>query len=200
MPKPFSESERTYIKTRLIEAARECMIRYGIRKTTVDEIVRRVGIPKGTFYLFYETKEHLLFDVFRELHDEYQGKIMSEIAAIEGDIHAENLTDLLYRMYQDLDRSEMARLMSEGEVEYLFRKLPPELNQLHAEQDDFRIEELITMVPNININKISAYRAALRGVFMSLIHKKDVGEDVFDEALRIMIRGVVIQMFEGDRK
>ena len=61
MPKRFSEEERAYIVSRLKEEAAKCMAQYGIRKTTVDEIVRRVKIPKGTFYLFYQSKEMLLF-------------------------------------------------------------------------------------------------------------------------------------------
>lgn len=35
----------------------------GVKKTTVDELVKREGIPKGTFYLFYPSKEMLLYDV-----------------------------------------------------------------------------------------------------------------------------------------
>ncbi len=31
----------------------------GVKKTTVDELVKRVGIPKGTFYLFYPSKDCL---------------------------------------------------------------------------------------------------------------------------------------------
>jgi len=197
MPKSFNDNERTHIKKRLTEEARDSMMRFGIRRTTVDEIVRRAGIPKGTFYLFYESKEHLLFEVFREIHDEYQERIMKEITGIVGDIRAETLSELMYRLYKELDRSEVARLMSEGEVEYLFRKLPPELTALHTEQDDFRVEELISMVPGTDPEKVKVYSAALRGVFITLLHKKDIGMDVFDDALRIMIRGVVNQMFEG---
>lgn len=64
MPKSYSEQEREYIKTRLKEEAAKCLAQYGVRRTTVDEIVKRVNIPKGTFYLFYKSKELLLFDVF----------------------------------------------------------------------------------------------------------------------------------------
>lgn len=74
MPKTFSDSERAYIRRRLMEEAKECLGLYGIRKTTVDELVKRVKIPKGTFYLFYESKELLFFDVFCTLHDEMQKK------------------------------------------------------------------------------------------------------------------------------
>ena len=52
MPKSYSDQEREYIKKRLKDEATKCLIQYGVRRTTVDEIVKRVNIPKGTFYLF----------------------------------------------------------------------------------------------------------------------------------------------------
>jgi AcrR family transcriptional regulator len=39
--------EREYIKKRLMEEAQDCLRLYGIRKTTVDELVKRANIPKG---------------------------------------------------------------------------------------------------------------------------------------------------------
>ncbi len=199
MPKALSEIERTYIKNRLLKEARESMLRHGIKKTTVDDLVKRVGIPKGTFYLFYESKELLLFDVFCALHDEYQEKIMDEIKQIQGEINADNLTDLIFNMYKLMDQSDIAQLMAGGEIEMLFRKLPPEISKQHAEEDKFRVEELVSMVPNMDSDRIEVFSAALRGVFLAILNKREVGEAVFDDALRVMIRGVVIQMFKGDQ-
>ena len=62
----FVKQEREYIRKRLKEEAAECLARYGVRRTTVDELVKRVNIPKGTFYLFYKSKELLLFEVIQE--------------------------------------------------------------------------------------------------------------------------------------
>ena len=56
MPKIYSETERTDIKDNLKREANILMIERGIKKTTVDELVKRAGIPKGTFYLFYPLK------------------------------------------------------------------------------------------------------------------------------------------------
>ncbi len=200
MPKTFSDSERAYIKARLMEEAEKCLDQFGIRRTTVDELVKRVNIPKGTFYLFYESKEHLIFDVFCKLHDEVQEKMMADISVIKDGIDAEKLTDLIFRLYKSLDGSYLLKLMTSGELELLFRKLPPELSKLHTDKDDFRVEELVAIVPNIKAENIRVFSAAIRGIFISLLHKQEVGEDVFDEALRVMIRGVVIQMFEGENK
>jgi AcrR family transcriptional regulator len=200
MPKTFSESERAYIKNRLMEEAKECLALYGIRKTTVDELVRRVKIPKGTFYLFYESKELLFFDVFCALHDEFQEKMMSEIAILKDGMDADKLTEIIFRLYKSFDASYMLKLMTSGELELLFRKLPPEINKLHTEKDDFRVEELISMVPGMGAESVQVFSAAIRGIFLLLLHKREVGEEVFDDALRIMIRGVVMQMFEGEKQ
>ena len=58
MPKTFTDKEREYIKKRLMEEAQDCLRLYGIRKTTVDELVKRASIPKGTFYLFSTRKSY----------------------------------------------------------------------------------------------------------------------------------------------
>ena len=200
MPKPLTESEREYIKNRLLEEATYCLERYGVRKTTVDEIVRRAGIPKGTFYLFYDSKELLLFDVFMGLHDVYQKKLMAEIMALSENLTPESLTDTVFGIYKTMENSFMLRLMTSGELELLFRKLPPEVSQIHAARDDFQVEALIALVPQISAEKVGIFSAALRGIFISMLYRQEIGGDVFDEALRVMIRGVVIQMFEGEKK
>ena len=51
------------IKERLLAAGRELFARYGLRKTTVEELARAAGIAKGTFYLFFPSKEALYAEV-----------------------------------------------------------------------------------------------------------------------------------------
>lgn len=65
--------------------------------------------------------------------------------------------------------------------------------------DDFRVEELVSLVPDMKKDDIEVFSAAMRGIFISILHKQEIGEEVFDEALRVMLRGVVLQMFEGDK-
>lgn len=47
----------------------------GYHGTTVDEIVQATGIAKGTFYLYFESKEELLVEVIENLIDETLRKI-----------------------------------------------------------------------------------------------------------------------------
>ena len=44
---------------RILDAAAELMLRWGYNKTTIDDIVKLAGVPKGTIYLHWKTREEL---------------------------------------------------------------------------------------------------------------------------------------------
>lgn len=196
MPKAFSNKEREYIKNALMEEAQNCLKLYGIKKTTVDELVKGVNIPKGTFYLFFKSKEILFYEVLCSFHDKLQADLVSELGALDKPVSAERLTELLLGLYKKLEGSFWYKIITDGDLELLMRKLPPEVARAHARKDDFSIEQLISMIPGINGNNIKVYSAAMRAIFLSMLHKHEIGEEVFEDALSLMIRGVVMQMFE----
>jgi AcrR family transcriptional regulator len=197
MPKSFTENERYYIRKRLMEETQNCLKQYGVRKTTVDELVRRVNIPKGTFYLFFESKEILFYEVLCSFHDELQNKLIQDLQALNEHVSASRLTELLLDLYKRVEGSFLYKIITDGDLELLLRRLPPELASLHAKKDDFSIEQLISMLPGIKNDNIKALSAAMRAIFLSMLHKHEIGDEVFDDALRLMINGIVMQMFEG---
>ena len=44
-----------------------------LKKTSVDQLTKAVGIAKGSFYKFYESKEILFFAVLEDIHAELYG-------------------------------------------------------------------------------------------------------------------------------
>lgn len=200
MPKTYSDTERDYIKKRLIEEAQSCLTHYGLRKTTVDEIVRRVNIPKGTFYLFYESKELLVFDVLNEYHDKIQQELGQRLSAVRQSVTAEAMSRIIFDMYKEVEASFLFKFITGGDLELLLRKLPPELSLSHAQKDDLNVEQLVSMIPGITQERIKALSGALRAIFMSMLHRNEIGEDIFEEALYLMIRGVISQIFEEAEK
>lgn len=196
MPKTFTDKEREYIKKRLMEEAQDCLRLYGIRKTTVDELVKRANIPKGTFYLFYDSKEPLFYDVLCSVHDELHADLRRRLEALDEPAAADQVTELVLGLYKKVEASFLYKFITGGDLELLMRRLPPEVARAHAEKDDFSMEQLIAMAPGIKGDSIKKYSAAMRAIFLSMLHKHEIGEEVFEDALRLMIRGVVMQMFE----
>jgi AcrR family transcriptional regulator len=183
-----------------MEEAQNCLKLYGIRKTTVDELVKRVNIPKGTFYLFYESKEMLFYEVLCSFHDELQSILIHDFQALDEHVCAGKLTELLLDLYKRIEGSFLYRLITNGDLELLLKKLPPEVALSHAQKDDFSIEQLISILPCIKKDNIKAFSAAMRAIFLSMLHKHEIGDEVFDDALKLLINGIVIQMFEGGQK
>lgn len=201
MPRTFSDSERVYIKKRLMEEAQACLTQFGMRKTTVDELVKRVNIPKGTFYLFYSSKELLFFDVFCTFHDELQAMLLRWIDELQGNINAHTVTELIFRLYKRVDSTFIYSFIASGDMELLIRKLPPEVARAHAQKDDFNMERLLSLLPGVRTEgDINIFSAALRAVFCMMLHRREIGEEVFDDAVRVMLRGVVLQLFEEETR
>lgn len=199
MPKSFTENEREYIKKSLKQEAKECLKLYGIKKTTVDELVKRVKIPKGTFYLFYDSKELLLFDVINDVQDEIQSQVIEELQVSRGNIDSEELTELLFRLYKKVENTFLLNILTNGELELLMRKLPLDTVKEHLVQDDFAIEKILGVILHKTDIDIKDFSGALRGIFMSMLHKREIGEDIFDGALKLMIRGIAIQLMEEQK-
>ncbi|MDE6971629.1 MAG: TetR/AcrR family transcriptional regulator, partial [Lachnospiraceae bacterium] len=136
MPKSYSEQEREYIRKRLKEEAAKCLVRYGVRRTTVDEIVKRVNIPKGTFYLFYKSKELLLFEVIQEQQENVNRKLYQTISGIANtEFSVEVLTDVIFKFYKMTEEMLILRSIDVKEVELLVRKLPREIVEEHFQDD-----------------------------------------------------------------
>ena len=196
MPRSFTEHEREYIKRRLKEEAKECLSLYGIKKTTVDELVKRVNIPKGTFYLFYDSKELILFDVINDVQNEIQSQIVTELHALNGNVDSEKLAELLFMFYKKAETTFFLNILTNGELELLMRKLPLDIVDEHFVQDDLIIEKILSVMPHKPDIDAKILSGALRGIFLSMLHKREIGEDVFDGALKLMIKGIAIQLME----
>lgn len=194
MPKKFTETEKEYISKRLKEEAITCMSTYGIRKTTVDELVKRVNIPKGTFYLFYVSKELLFFDVITDLNKEIQGHLLQKITELKDNVTVDWLTDVIFDLYQQVNRTGLLHVLVNGELDYLMRKLPEEAVKQHMDMDDSSMKQLFAFIPGADEKDIEVFSGALRGVFLTMLYRREIGNEIYDEALRIMIRGIVLQI------
>lgn len=195
MPKCYSDQEREYIRKRLKEEAAACMGQYGIRRTTVDEIVKRVNIPKGTFYLFYKSKELLLFDVIQEQHELVNQKLYQAVSDLAGsEISAEKITDLVFEFFKMTENMLVLKQLDASEVELLVRKLPREVVEEHLQDDTDTIEKLFSLLPVKKEVDIKTISAAFHAIYYATLHKKEIGEDQYDQALWMLIFGVVLQI------
>jgi len=75
MPKAFTQSQKDQVKLNLLKKGRELFIKYGLKKTSVDDLVKAAGIAKGSFYNFFESKEAL----FLAVHEASEEKLRTDL-------------------------------------------------------------------------------------------------------------------------
>jgi AcrR family transcriptional regulator len=197
MSTAFSDNEKELINLKLIEVAEECLKKYGVRKTTVDQIVQMTGISKGSFYNFYPKKEILFFTVL----EEYQKSIIENLTKKlrkEDNIGIDEFSELLYELYQDVRQSFIMTIIQNDEFEYLMRKLPMELIINHHSLDDIFTNQIFSYIQVKDSVDVDVVSASLRAIFMSMIHIEEIGKKNFDDALKLLIRGLAQQIIKED--
>lgn len=198
MPKAKSQQERISIKLRLMEVAEEQLKHREMRKISVDELVSETKIAKGTFYLFYESKEMLFYDVFRKRHDEIQDRFVSSMANHPTRMGILEMTDLILSLYRDLKSSFLMNFAMRGDLEVLMRSLPPEQIQDHLDRDLFSMRQLQSVFSNLSDRQMQVYTAAFRIALVSVMHQNEIGKDEYDDALYCTLKGIVREMFEAN--
>ncbi len=72
MPKiSLSEEQKENQRKILLAKGKELMLQYGIKKTTVDDIVNACRIAKGTFYLYFNSKEEFFCRLIIDINQHF---------------------------------------------------------------------------------------------------------------------------------
>lgn len=195
MATAFDDNEKELIRKKLKEAAEECLLKYGVKKTTVDQLVQMAGISKGSFYSFYSAKEVLFFIVLEEYQKSIISELINKLKEIDN-IGVDEFTELIYGLYQEVRQSFIMSIIQNQEFEYFIKKLPKELILEHHLLDNAFTKELFSYVKiKGNVDIVSA---SLKAIFMSMIYIVEIGEKEFDSVLRLLIRGVAQQIIVED--
>ena len=196
MSKKFTENERELIRQKLKDAAMDCLQLYGLRKTSVDELVQRATISKGAFYSFYASKELLFFDVLLDFHETVEQLSMERLAQLPQPITANSLADFLSELFHVAEGTVFLKLMQTGELELLMRKLPDEVVREHQAHDVDFSTRMAQLLPNQSEEQSALFAAGMRGLFLLLMHRREVGSELFPEVLHKLILGFCKQFID----
>ena len=74
-------SDRKLREERILDAATTLLVRWGYRKTTIDDVAREAGVGKGTIYLHWKDKNDLFRAAIWREQQRYSEETMRRIAA-----------------------------------------------------------------------------------------------------------------------
>lgn len=126
LPKSFSENEKNNIKKILIDSCKSSWVKYGYKKTSIDELCEKAGISKGAFYLFYQSKEQLFCETIKIVqHDLYA--LIEEILLEEQSKYG--VAKALKAIYTEYDQSSFLYDTSSIDFTSFINKLSNEERQ-----------------------------------------------------------------------
>lgn len=103
------------IRLRILRSATELFMEKGYGPTTVNEIIDRADIAKGTFYHHFNSKEGLLSEVADRIKDKYMSA-MFEAASLPG-LDSMQKFEAIERAIADVEETDwIGRELQDGQV------------------------------------------------------------------------------------
>ena len=190
----FTEEQNETIRRDLIREARCCGVTVGMRKTSVEQLTEAVGISKGSFYKFFDSKELLFFAVLEDIHTECFAaaqKSLQENAAIDP---ASRTAAAILAACRWLSETK-AFVFIENDAEFLLHRLPEEVKTAHYHDDETHIRLLLEKYDLVPNRGISLAAATVRGLILTVSHKEQIGE-LYPQVLEALVYGACRELFK----
>ena len=190
----FTEEQNETIRRDLIREARCCGVTVGMRKTSVEQLTEAVGISKGSFYKFFDSKELLFFAVLEDIHTECFAaaqKSLQENAAIDP---ASRTAAAILAACRWLSETK-AFVFIENDAEFLLHRLPEDVKTAHYHDDETHIRLLLEKYDLAPNRGISLAAATVRGLILTVSHKEQIGE-LYPQVLETLVYGACRELFK----
>ncbi|WP_134684319.1 TetR/AcrR family transcriptional regulator [Brevibacillus migulae] len=184
MPK-FTESEKEEIRRSLLTKGKELFLKYGLAKTSIDDIVQACGIGKGSFYKFYSSKEELFYAIVKEeerVRDQALGSLFQ--AHPSSTELVRSFFETCFRMAEE--NPFLQHMFKEGEYERLLRKLPKHVVEESSRADDEKGRQAIEALMSSGVFREQDPElivGILKAVLLLRLHKEKIGEELFPRVM-----------------
>lgn len=181
MPKAWDEREKEVVAHELMEQGRRLFEKFGLRKTTVDEIAKAAGISKGAFYLFHKSKEELYFAILESTEGELRERVYGNLSHPRQS-RRESFKEFLRASIRLLVETPLYGRIASEDLQLLTRRLPSGLLEEHLRRDEDYLagflEEWVRKgwMRDIGMDAISAL---IRSFVYFAIHRDEIGESEF---------------------
>ena len=191
----FTAYETEQLRKALLKETRHCAVTLGMKKTSVDQLTKAVGIAKGSFYKFYESKEMLFFAVLEGIHAELYGVADQALREADGLPPSERAAKAVLAVCRRLsDTGDMVFI--ENDAKLLLQRLPEDIKNVHYHDDETHIRLLLEkydLVPRRCGTSLAS--ATVRGLILTVSHKEQIGE-LYPQVLETLVYGACRELFE----
>lgn len=190
----FTDEQNEMIRRDLIREARRCGVTIGMRKTSVEQLTEAVGISKGSFYKFFDSKEMLFFAVLEDIHTGGFTAAQRALRENASTSPADRAAEAILAACRWLSETR-ALVFVENDADFLLRRLPGGVKQAHYHDDETHIRALLEESGLQPKGGIALAAAAIRGLILTVSHQEQIGE-LYPQVLETLVHGACRELFE----
>lgn len=149
MPKIFKEEDRNIIRDKLVQNGLESLSKKGYKATSIEEVARKTGIAKGTFYNFFPSKEEFFYEVMIFIRDSRRNELNNFFTS-KKTLKREDIVNFLCSYVQE---KNVHHYFSAEELKLIFRRIPDQ--QMKANSDSINFADVLlteNSIVNSNVN------------------------------------------------
>jgi AcrR family transcriptional regulator len=203
-----TQSEREDTRALLLEAAAKLIAKLGYRGTTVNDVVARAGLSKGTFYWHFRSKHDLLLAVLDERFDRPVRELaeLLETAPAQEDMAPEasrRFLELVGRRRETvvLEHEYRSLAVRDPRLRARYRRRQEALRDVLAAGLDARAKQLgAPPFSTASRDVATAYLALGSGLAVErLIDPPAVPDDLLGEIVALVYQGLVARAGQASR-
>lgn len=192
MPKTFSDEEKIIIVRGLLDACKKNWVEKGYKATKISTLCQSVNISKGAFYIFFESKEDIFYQVFKQTQKDLYENIEKHLS------NNQNKNGIVYGMKEIFDiycSSPFIYDTQSLDFQYFIGKLD---KKQCSEMNDttYELTKFLFQKPFLKFKINENLAISLLTVMLSTISQKD--KLLYDEkkVFNFMIDNLINEIFE----
>ena len=165
-----------------------------MRKTTVEQLANAVGISKGSFYKFFDSKELLFFAMLEDIHTECFAAAQKSLQKNAAFLPADRAAAAILAACRWLSETK-ALVFIENDANFLLHRLPEEVKTAHYHDDKIHIRTLLEAGGLQPKGGMALAAATVRGLILTVSHQEQIGE-LYPQVLETLVYGACKELFE----
>ncbi|GAA0076010.1 TetR/AcrR family transcriptional regulator [Clostridium sp. CTA-5] len=192
MPLIFDEETKKHLRKQMLENGFQLIKLYGLKRTTVEDITKKSGVAKGTFYNFFKNKEDFVYEIIifkRDKAKEEFQNLLDESKQLNRTQFKKYLEILVfgdYNLFVYLNDAEIAMLKARWPQEYLINEKNDENTSLWI------LKHINNISENCNWKVFSNY---IKSIAIIQANKEQLHKDAYKETLEHFINNILDYVF-----
>lgn len=183
----FTEEDQWKIREQLFTAGVALLKEYGVQRMTVDKLARSVGIAKGSFYKFYDSKEAFLVALFSYTGEQEKESLQKRI----GD-RKQISTHEFIEFYSEYLKSDYDLMQFVSAEDFMWMRKHMAVEGLFdAKAQERKVQGWLSMLtdadeqvdPGIVVN-------LLKCIYAMREHRKNMVEEALEESIGYQLKAV----------